>query len=58
MTKNNINSESKQTVESFFRKFPLAEELTLPDAEYFLLYLWMRGFKVVPMFEEEEGNAN
>jgi hypothetical protein len=44
-----IEKDARWVTSEFFKKFPLKHEgLLQEDWEFFLEYLWLRGFKIQP----------
>lgn len=45
----------KEILEDFFNKFPLqyVDTLTLPPSQFFKEYLWLRGYKIVPIVDNK-----
>lgn len=50
-----MNNDIKEVLKAFFKKFPLGlpEDVTLPPEDFFLLHLWLRGYEIQPIEEEE-----
>jgi hypothetical protein len=43
----------KEIVKEFFVKFPLQHTTSLmTDEDFFLAYLWLKGYKIVPIINE------
>ena len=50
-----MNNDILKVLKAFFKKFPLGlpEDVTVSPEDFLLLHLWLRGYKIQPIEEEE-----